>query len=135
MTIADIPTDWLEHCLAAMDSDPVSRDDQGGSIGRPCGMRRPELGAGIQDLACACCGATWAGIPGDPCWWCQQHIEIQLDHQAELLLQAPDADPDDETYGARMAGWADRLVTGIQAGIIDQRQAETAWARTVRRAA
>lgn len=39
-------------------------------VGLPCGEQHPEYGPCIEDLACCCCGATWAGVAGDQCHWC-----------------------------------------------------------------
>lgn len=118
-----IPTAWLERCLEIMDTDPETAPE---SVGLPAGLYRPELGPAIRDLECNVCGATWAGIIGDACWWCQRGLEIQLEHQADLLLTAPDTDPADATYEARMGAWAERLAVGIDAGIITERQARNA---------
>lgn len=115
-----IPTAWLERCLEIMDADPETARS---SVGLPAGIYRPELGPAIRDLECNVCGAGWAGIIGEPCWWCQRGREIQLEHQADLLLKRPDVHPDDVTYGARMDAWAERLVRGVEAGIITERQA------------
>lgn len=127
--IERIPTAWLERCLEIMDADPETAR---ASVGMPCGQYRPELGPAIRDLECNVCGAGWAGIVGDPCGWCQRGREIQLDHQADLLLRAPDVDPDDDLYRSRMKGWADRMIIGVTAGLITARQAETAWTRNVK---
>lgn len=124
-----IPTVWLERCLEIMDTDPETAS---ASVGLPAGIYRPELGPAVRDLTCNVCGAGWAGIIGDPCWWCQRGREIQLDHQADLLLHAPDVDQDDDLYQSRMKGWADRMIIGVTAGIITARQAETAWTRNVK---
>lgn len=103
-----------------------------GGVGLQSGPARPEYGPLEYDLTCCCCGAGWTGIPGDPCGWCQRGREIQLDHQADLLLHAPDVDQDDDLYQSRMKGWADRMIIGVTAGLITARQAETAWTRNVK---
>jgi hypothetical protein len=69
------------------------------------------------------CDATWIGIPGDPCEWCQRSAEIQAEHQAELLLTVPDVHPDDERYAGMMEKWAERLAIGVEAGLITERMA------------
>lgn len=55
-----------------------------GGVGLQTGPVHPEYGPLEAELTCICCGATWTGIPGDPCWWCQRAIQIQADHQAQL---------------------------------------------------
>lgn len=97
-----------------------------GGVGLQSGPARPEYGPLEYDLTCCCCGASWTGIPGDPCGWCQRAMQIQVAHQADLLLTAPDIDPNDITYEARMSAWAERLAIGIDAGLITMRQAERA---------
>jgi len=89
---------------------------------------------GEWHLACNACNATWVGIPGDPCTWCQEALERQQGYQAELLLTPPDVDPTDTRYDDRMRGWADRMAVGVKAGLITTKQAENVWARTMKAA-
>lgn len=103
-----------------------------GGVGLPSGRQHPEYGPGIEDLTCCRCEATWAGTPGDPCWWCQRAHEIMADYQADLVRRPPDVDPEDLHYEARMDAWADRLVVGVRAGVISAEQAEQAWHRALR---
>jgi hypothetical protein len=100
-----------------------------GGLGLPTGPLRPEYGPLEQDLTCCCCGATWTGVPGDACWWCQRSREIQLEHQIDLLLTPPDIDPDDIRYEARITAWAQRLARGVVAGLITEQQANHATRR------
>ena len=83
-----------------------------------------DWGAPYATLACNACAATWIGISGEQCWWCQQAHRIMIDHQTELLLQPPDIDRDDQRYKPAMTAWADRLWVGVQAELITQPQAE-----------
>ena len=106
-----------------------------GGVGLPDGQMRPEYGPLIQELLCCRCGATWAGVPGDPCGWCQRSLEIQREHQADLVLQAPDVDPDDVTLNARFEGWRKRLSIAVEAELISATKAENAWRRAVDRLA
>jgi hypothetical protein len=76
--------DWLERCLDVMALDPETAPP---ACGVPCGARRPEYGPSVVDLQCAVCGATWAGIVGDPCEWCDYAAEKQRKYQAELDKQ------------------------------------------------
>lgn len=127
---------WVEELLATMALAPDTRDDYTNQpVGMVSGIARPEYGPGVYDLQCQICDATWSGIPGDPCWWCQRAIEIQIEHQIDLLLTAPEADPDDINYEARHEAWAARMQVGIESGLITQAQAETAWKRTLKRMA
>ena len=81
------------------------------------------------ELACDDCGATWTGMPDDSCQWCERAIEIQLEHQVQLLPAPPDIHPDDINLEVRMDAWNDRLVNGVEAGLITERQADSAWRR------
>ena len=130
--LADIPTVWLERCLDIIALDP---DTAQPSTGIPCGLQRPEYGPAIQDLACNACGATWAGIAGEPCYWCQEGLERQQGYQAELLLRPPDVDPADANYDQRMEAWVERMIVGADAELITRQQADRAWRRAIRKAA
>ena len=126
-TETPIPPDerlWVEHCLAAMALDPETARD---AVGLPCGLRRPEYGPSVQDLECCSCGATWAGIAGDPCGWCETALDRQRLYQIDLLLAVPDIDIADVTYEQRMRGWLQRMKVGVEAGLITNSQAENAW--------
>ena len=121
--------------LAALYStfDPMVFVD--GGVGLPDGQLRPEYGPAIEDLKCCRCGATWCGVAGDACGWCQRSLERQRDHQAELVLQPSDVDPDDVTMPARFEGWRRRLAVAVEAELISATKAENAWRRAVDRLA
>ena len=123
---------WVEALLDVMALDPETARE---SVGLPCGRRCPEYGPSIQELECCNCGATWAGIAGDPCGWCEDALERQRGYQAELLLTPPDVHPDDATYSDRMAAWAERMAVGIAAGLITEQQARRAALSVDRKAA
>ena len=76
--------EWLERCLDVLALDPETAQP---AIGIPCGQYRPEYGPSVRDLQCSACGATWAGIVGDPCSWCNYSAEKQRKYQAELDRQ------------------------------------------------
>ena len=130
--IADVPTVWLQRCLDIMALDPLTAE---ASTGIPAGQMRPEYGPAIQELACNNCAATWAGIVGDPCWWCQDSLERQHGYQIELLLRAPEVDPDDETYDDRMWAWAQRLKNAVDTDLITRDEAERKYRLAMRRVA
>ena len=96
-------------------------------VGLVTGPPRPDVGPALHDLTCNACGATWAGIPGDPCGWCQTSAERQLEHQQQLTLTPPDVDPDDALWATRIMAWNERLDVAVTAGVITERQARTAW--------
>lgn len=100
-------------------------------IGLPDGPTRPDWGPLYADLACVACGATWTGVPGEPCRWCQHAHEVMLDHQADLALTPPDTNPDDTHRAEALAAWADRLEVAVTAGTVTYDQA----ARALRQAA
>ncbi len=121
------PTDddpaWYGRCVTCDSADLIVESE-------------PIPGAphtGEWHLTCNACAATWVGIPGDPCTWCQEALDRQQDYQAELLLKPPEVDRDDANYDDRMRGWIERMKVGAQAGLITEKQAETAWQRTQRR--
>ena len=100
--------------------------------GMLAGIYRPEYGPGVADLECGACGATWVGVVGDPCTWCEDRAENQRRWQAELVLQAPLHDRDDPRRRAALEAWAQRLATAVQAGIIDRHEADRAWKRALK---
>jgi hypothetical protein len=134
--IPALEREWVEGLLAAMALAPDTRDDYTNQpVGMICGVARPEYGPAIYDLRCQICEATWSGIPGDPCWWCEDALDRQRDHQATLLLTPPDVDPDDARYEGRLDAWAERMDVGVEARLISRAQADTAWKRTLKRMA
>lgn len=134
--IPPLEREWVEHQLATMALAPDTSDDYHNQpVGMIAGHAHPEYGPDIYDLACQLCGATWAGIPGDPCWWCERNAQIQIDHQIDLLLAAPDVHPDDIRYEGCMERWAERLDVGVEAELITRQQADVAWKRSLKRMA
>ena len=103
-----------------------------GGRGWQTGKLAPEFGPRYAELTCCACAATWTGLPGEGCWWCQQSHQRMLEHQAELVLRAPDVDPDDGTYEARMNAWGEQLERATQSGIVTAEQAGKTWERAVR---
>jgi hypothetical protein len=95
---------------------------------------RPDHGPEFYDLRCVVCGATWVGPLLAPCTWCSDVLARNLIWQAELTLTPPDVDPDDATYDARMAAWAERLRRAIEAGIVTTAEADDAINRLERSA-
>lgn len=93
------------------------------AFGYQVGSERPDWGLMYADLACCRCGAGWVGVPGEQCWWCRSGQEVLQDHQADLLLKVPEDGPDLER---RIEAWAERLVVGVEAGIITAHQARNA---------
>lgn len=65
------------------------------------GPLRPDFGEGWAELRCDQCSATWVGVIGDPCGWCQDaRIDMQLGQQAldrrnGRLHAVPDPDVSD----------------------------------------
>lgn len=56
-------------------------------VGLQSGLHRPEYGPLYYDLTCCACGATWAGVPGESCQWCDRQYELMLKYQAEIDKQ------------------------------------------------
>ena len=51
------------------------------------------------------------------------------------MTPAPEVDPDDASYDARMMAWADRMARAVEADIVTATQVERAWRRGVNGAA
>jgi hypothetical protein len=122
-------------------------------IGRAviAGIRQPDLGPGMWNVACDVCEATWVGRPGDACSWCQRAEERQREDQRRLLLDPPWLHSDcgnvrydelsavdravwDRTRGQTrgadsIKAWHGRLVRGVESRLISEHEARTAWHR------
>ncbi len=104
----------------------------GQGIGLQVGPRRPDYGPEYVELECsACCGATWTGALFETCPWCERRLELQQEHQAELLLAPELPDRDDARYDGAVRAWGGRLAIGVDAGLIIEQQALCAWRREV----
>ena len=97
--------------------------------GQQSGPLRPDWGDGWADLTCDTCQAGWTGPIGEPCAYCHLAEQRQLAWQAELVLQPPDVDPVDDRYHHAMTAWAGRLKRAVQAQIVTEQKARTAWER------
>ena len=53
-------------------------------VGLATGLARPEFGPSIFDLTCCACGATWAGVTGEHCQWCDRQYLLLLKYQDEI---------------------------------------------------
>ena len=95
------------------------------------GKLRPDWGPAFCDVQCIACGATAVGIVGEACWWCQRSHEIMCQHQAELVMRAPEVDPADARYDTAMKAWAQRVANAVKAGVITRDQANAVWRRAV----
>jgi hypothetical protein len=104
-------------------------------VGLQAGQLRPDYGEHYADLQCCACGATWVGVTGERCWWCQRSHQIMCDYQAELVVRRPEIDPSDARYQPAMKAWAERMVIAIKAGVIRKEDADRVWRRAVQRAA
>lgn len=98
-------------------------------IGHQNGPLHPEFGPQFAELACNACTASWVGIPGEQCSWCQRSYDALLEHQAQLALTPPDVDLDDAARDHALEAWEDRLWVAVQAGVVEPHAA----ARIVRR--
>jgi hypothetical protein len=100
-------------------------------IGLQDGARRPDHGPECMELRCVACGATWVGPMLEHCYWCERSHARMLDHQAELVLEPPDTDPDDRNHEDRMRAWAERLARAVDAGLVTRERALSVWHREV----
>ena len=99
-------------------------------VGLPVGRLRPEYGAAEAELRCCntACGATWVGVPGDPCPWCRRAREAVEVHQREMLLRAPE--PPTEV---NLRAWGSRLRRAVEVHVVSEQEAQAAWRRAVAR--
>lgn len=88
------------------------------------------FGLDVELVCCGECGATWHGYAEDECDWCAAAEERQRRWQAEMVLTAPDVDPEDIAFDGATRGWADRLAVAVEAELITREQAERAWRRS-----
>lgn len=98
-------------------------------IGRQDGIRRPEYGPGYADLACDPCGATWVGLPGDPCGWCNMAEERQRQWQAQMILTPELPDPESIEFEDAARAWGKRLGRALRAELVTEPKARAAWRR------
>jgi len=114
-------------------SDLLSKFDpvvfQLNGVGLQDGRMRPDYGPHWADLRCCACGATWVGVPGDPCGWCTEALRIITEFQAELVCRRPDVDPAAANYDAAIVAWAERLARAVNAGLIDDATARRVLGR------
>ena len=128
-------SDYCSPHLSALYAkfDPAVFQHHG--IGLQDGKLRPDWGDGFCDLRCVACDATWTGISGEACWFCERSRSIMIEHQIELLLRPPDVDRDDPRHATVMRAWARRLANAVKAGVVEQKLADAVWRRSVHRAA
>lgn len=104
-------------------------------VGLQVGQAHRELGPLHADLCCTVCGATWVGVVGEPCMFCEARLTATRDHQRELLLRPPDVRREARNYEAVMRAWLDRLTTGYECGLIERNEALNAYRVAASRAA
>jgi hypothetical protein len=104
-------------------------------VGNQNGVMRPDYGPAHTHLECNACEATWVGIPGESCNWCKTSHQQLIAHQAELVTQPPDIEPNNAQYGAAIEAWSYRLDVAVNAGVIDQHLAERLITNETHRAA
>lgn len=79
----------------------------------------------------ASCNSTWYGPRNEPCSACATALEGMQRHQAELVLQPELPDRDNARYDAALRAWGERLARGVEAELITEQQALSAWRREV----
>jgi len=80
----------------------------------------------------ASCNSTWYGPRNERCSACATALEGMQRHQAELVLQPELPDPADVRYGGAVRAWGERLARAVEAGLITEHEALSAWRRVVR---
>jgi hypothetical protein len=63
-------------------------------VGRQNGPLRPDYGPNWAELKCDQCGATWVGVIGDPCGWCEKALEEMTKGMVAELVDGGHAAPD-----------------------------------------
>lgn len=102
----------------------------------PIGYGLPHVtDLGTECVRCVRCEATWDGHVFQSCHYCSVDLESMRRHQADMVLEAPDVDPDDITYQSRMSAWAKRLRNAVDAELITEQDAVRAMDRASRKAA
>jgi hypothetical protein len=104
-------------------------------VGVQDGHQRPEWGPNYYDVRCVACGATWAGLVGEPCAWCALSLQQMTEWQSETVVQPPEVDIDDERWPNALEAWAKRMRVAVTAGIITERTAVAALSREAGRRA
>lgn len=95
-------------------------------VGLPCGALRPEHGPAVEDLRCVACGATWVGLAGEPCTWCQRSRDVLVAHEHDMVLRVPE-----QANERTLTTWGERLRRAVDTQIITRAEAERAWRRAV----
>lgn len=119
----------LAHLYASFSPDVFAL----AGVGLQRGPLRPDWGPTFADLECNSCGAGWTGPVGEGCWYCERMRTVMTLHQADVLMKAPDIDPDDDRYESDMLAWGERLRRAVDVGIIDKSKAAAVWRRAVTR--
>jgi hypothetical protein len=99
--------------------------------GYQIGVLRPEFGRHAADLECCSCRASWVGVPGEPCGWCERRRNAAVIEQSELVLRSSLPEPSDARFGAAAAAWAERLAVAVRAGIITEGEARGVFGQAV----
>lgn len=135
-SVVSVGGEWcVAHWTAMLDTfSPASFPTSGYNL--PTGPRDDD---GFAPCRCARCGATTAlydrVAPFTACRWCVSAFELQLQHQAELVLAPPEIDHDDAGFAKALDAWAERLERAVDADVIERWQADRAWRQEVARAA
>lgn len=99
-------------------------------VGLLTGRERPEFGHGFAELECVHCLATWVGVPGDLCLWCEAVLRALQRYQAELVLRPDLPERTDKRRERAVAAWAEgRLAVAVEAGLVTDLEAERALRR------
>jgi hypothetical protein len=100
-------------------------------VGYQIGVLRPEFGRHAADLECCSCRASWVGIPGEPCGWCERRRNAAVIEQGELVLRSPLPHSSDVRFDAAAAAWAERLAVAVRAGIVGEAEARRVFRQAV----
>lgn len=79
---------WLcdKHADAILDpirARVVQRESLSG-VGRRVGLDRIDHGRHAAELGCTSCTATWVGIPGEACPWCEARLADVTERQRKI---------------------------------------------------
>lgn len=127
-------THWSRWLLDTATKDPVRYTGiHSFGFGVQDGPLCPEYGPGYAELTCWACGASWVGVIGDACWWCEKSLQRMIQWQADLVLTPPDCELTDITRPTKLKAWEERLKKARDAGIITEEEAISVFGRELRR--
>lgn len=107
----------------------VLTDESGVGYGRQSGRLRDDYGPRFAELTCSICAATWVGIIGEPCAYCETWLAAAIEDRRQHLLRPSLPDRDDRRHDRAVDAWTRALAEAVRAEIITIDEARAAVAR------